>query len=159
MRRKDREVTDLNQIFDIVSRCSVAHVGMTDHGKPYVVALNFGYERKGDSLILYFHSAYEGRKMEILKETPSVYVQMDCVDEFISGSHENPCAFSWRYDSVMGAGVVEFLENPEEKAHALNCMIRHLGKTEDCFQFPAEKLKRTCVYRVCIDAPTGKHHE
>ena len=59
MRRKDREVTDLNQIFDIVSRCSVAHVGMTDHGKPYVVALNFGYERKGDSLILYFHSAYE----------------------------------------------------------------------------------------------------
>ena len=109
MRRKDREVTDLNQIFDIVSRCSVAHVGMTDHGKPYVVALNFGYERKGDSLILYFHSAYEGRKMEILKENPSVYVQMNCVDEFISGSHKNPCAFCWRYDSVMGAGVVEFL--------------------------------------------------
>lgn len=159
MRRKDREVTDLNQIFDIVSRCSVAHVGMTDHGKPYVVALNFGYERKGDSLILYFHSAYEGRKMEILKENPSVYVQMNCVDEFISGSHENPCAFCWRYDSVMGAGVVEFLETPEEKAHALNCMIRHLGKTEDCFQFSVEKLKRTCVYRVCIDAPTGKHHE
>lgn len=159
MRRKDREVTDLNQIFDIVSRCSVAHVGMTDHGKPYVVALNFGYERKGDSLILYFHSAYEGRKMKILKENPSVYVQMNCVDEFISGSHENPCAFCWRYDSVMGAGVVEFLETPEEKAHALNCMIQHLGKTEDCFQFPAEKLKRTCVYRVCIDAPTGKHHE
>lgn len=159
MRRKDREVTDLHQIFDIVSRCSVAHVGMTDHGKPYVVALNFGYERKGDSLILYFHSAYEGRKMEILKENPSVYVQMNCVDEFISGSHENPCAFCWRYDSVMGAGVVEFLETPEEKAHALNCMIRHLGKTEDCFQFPAEKLKCTCVYRVCIDAPTGKHHE
>ena len=159
MRRKDREVTDLNQIFDIVSRCSVAHVGMNDHGKPYVVALNFGYERKGDSLILYFHSAYEGRKMEILKENPSVYVQMNCVDEFISGSHENPCAFCWRYDSVMGAGVVEFLETPEEKAHALNCMIWHLGKTEDCFQFSAEKLKRTCVYRVCIDAPTGKHHE
>ena len=159
MRRKDREVTDLNQIFDIVSRCSVAHVGMTDHGKPYVVALNFGYERKGDSLILYFHSAYEGRKMEILKENPSVYVQMNCVDEFISGSHENPCAFCWRYDSVMGAGLVEFLETPEEKAHALHCMIRHLGKTEDCFQFPAEKLKRTCVYRVCIDAPTGKHHD
>lgn len=159
MRRKDREVTDLNQIFDIVSRCSVAHVGMTDHGKPYVVALNFGYERKGDSLILYFHSAYEGRKMEILKENPSVYVQMNCVDEFISGSHENPCAFCWRYDSVMGAGVVEFLETPDEKAHALNCMIRHLGKTEDCFQFSVEKLKRTCVYRVCIDAPTGKHHE
>lgn len=159
MRRKDREVTDLDQIFDIVSRCSVAHVGMTDHGEPYVVALNFGYERRGDSLILYFHSACEGRKMDILKENPSVYVQMNCVNEFISGSRESPCAYSWRYDSVMGAGTVEFLETPEEKAHALNCMIRQLGKTEDILQFPAEQLRRTCVYRVRIDAPTGKRRE
>lgn len=88
MRRKDREVTDLKRIFNIVSRCSVAHVGMTDHGKPYVVALNFGYERKGDSLILYFHSAYEGRKMEILKENPSVYVQMNCIDAPTGKHHE-----------------------------------------------------------------------
>lgn len=35
MRRKDREVTDIDQIFDIVSKCSVAHVGMVDHGEPY----------------------------------------------------------------------------------------------------------------------------
>lgn len=28
MRRKDREVTDLNQIFEIVRNCSVAHVGI-----------------------------------------------------------------------------------------------------------------------------------
>lgn len=159
MRRKDREVTDLNQIFDIVSKCSVAHVGMVDHGEPYVVALNFGYERKGNSLILYFHSAFEGRKMDILTENPSVYVQMHCVDKFISGSHEKPCAFCWRFDSVMGAGTVEFLETPKEKTHALNCMIRHLSKAEDTYQFPAEGLKRTCVYRVCIDNPTGKHHE
>lgn len=159
MRRKDREVTEPDRIFDIVSRCNVAHVGMVDHGTPYVVALNFGYERKEDRLILYFHSAHEGRKMDILKENPSVYVQMNCVNEFIRGSHEKPCSFCWRYDSVMGAGTVEFLEKPEEKNHALNCMINHLGKTEDTFQFPPESLKRTCVYRVCIDKPTGKHHE
>ncbi len=44
MRRRDREVTDLNQIFEIVRNCSVAHVGMVENGKPYVVALNFGYK-------------------------------------------------------------------------------------------------------------------
>lgn len=104
--RKDREVTDLNQIFEIVRNCSVAQVGMVENGKPYVVALNFGYERQGDTLVLYFHSAYEGHKMDILKENPNVYFQMDCVNEFITGTKENLCAYCWRYDSVMGSGQV-----------------------------------------------------
>lgn len=159
MRRKDREVTDLNQIFEIVSHCNVAHVGMVENGKPYVVALNFGYERENDALILYFHSAYEGHKMDILRTNPNIYFQMDCVNEFITGSHENPCAYCWRYDSVMGSGNIEFIEKSEEKAHALNCIIRHLGKKEETFQFPEAKLKNTCVYRVCSTDITGKHHE
>lgn len=157
MRRKDKEVTDLNQIFDIIRNCSVAHVSMVEHGKPYVVALNFGYESQGDALILYFHSAYEGRKMDILKENPNVYFQMDCVNEFVAGSKDNPCAYSWRYASVMGSGQVEFIEDLEEKAHAMNCMIRHLTKTEDHFEFSEERLKKTCVYRVCSTDITGKH--
>lgn len=159
MRRKDREVTDLNRIFEIVRNCSVAHVGMVENGKPYVVALNFGYERQGDALVLYFHSAYEGHKIDILKENPNVYFQMDCVNEFITGTKENPCAYCWRYDSVMGSGQVEFVENPEEKSAALNCIIRHLRKTEDTFQFPEATLEKTCVYKLRSIDITGKHHE
>jgi nitroimidazol reductase NimA-like FMN-containing flavoprotein (pyridoxamine 5'-phosphate oxidase superfamily) len=41
---------------------------MVDDGKPYVVALNFGYDREGDDLILYLHSAMEGKKIDILKK-------------------------------------------------------------------------------------------
>ena len=54
MRRTDREVKDLDSVFDIIERCHVVHLGMVENGKPYVVALNFGYERSGDNLILYF---------------------------------------------------------------------------------------------------------
>lgn len=159
MRRKDREVTDLNGIFEIVERCNTVHMGMVEDGKPYVVALNFGYERKGDTLVLYFHSAHEGHKMDILKENPNVYFQMDCVNEFITGSRENPCAYCWRYDSVMGSGEVEFIAAEAEKAHALNCIIGHLGKIDDTFEFSEESLKNTCVYRLCSTDITGKHHE
>lgn len=159
MRRKDREVTDLNRIFEIIRNCTVAHVGMIDNGKPYVVALNFGYERQGDTLVLYFHSAYEGHKMDILKENPNIYFQMDCVNEFITGTKENPCAYCWRYDSVMGSGQVEFIEEPEKKADALNCIIHHLGKTDYTFEFPKAKLEKTCVYKVISTDITGKHHE
>lgn len=159
MRRKDREVTDQNQIFEIVRNCSVAHVGMVEDGKPYVVALNFGFERQGDMLILYFHSACEGHKIDILKKNPQVYFQMDCVNELVKGASGNPCAGYWRYDSVMGSGRAEFTEDPAEKAHALNCILRHLEKTEDTFRFPEAVLKKTCVYRVCSTDITGKHHE
>lgn len=97
--------------------------------------------------------------MDILKENPNVYFQLDCVNEFIAGTKKNPCAYCWRYDSVMGSGEVEFIEDPAEKANALNYMIRHLGKMEDTFQFPEEMLKKTCVYKVCSTDITGKHHE
>lgn len=63
MRRTDREVRDINGVFDIVDRCSVVHLGMVDNGKPYVVALNFGYDREGDTLIMYLHCAMEGKKI------------------------------------------------------------------------------------------------
>ncbi len=158
MRRKDREVTDVNQIFEIVRKCSVAHIGMVEDGKPYVAALNFGYERQGDTLILYFHSAYAGRKMEILKQNPHICFQMDCDNAFIAGTKENPCSYSWRYAGVVGNGQVEFIENAEEKAHALNCILHHLGKSEEAYCFPQESLQNTCVYRVCSTDMTGKRH-
>ncbi|MGI6736867.1 MAG: pyridoxamine 5'-phosphate oxidase family protein [Anaerovoracaceae bacterium] len=159
MRRKDREVTEIDRIFDIVDHCSVVHLGMVDRGHPYVTALNFGYERDGDDLILYFHSAREGRRMDILRDNPEVFFQMHCVDEFIRSTKENPCSFCWRYDSVTGSGKVEFIEDPQEKAHALNCLIGHLDHASAQYAFPEKALRNTCVYKVRSGDIAGKHHE
>ena len=159
MRRKDREVKDLDGIFDIVRRCNVVHLGMVDNGKPYVVALNFGYEREGDVLILYLHCAMEGRKIDILRNNPYVYFQMDCVNEFIKGTSERPCSYCWRYDSVMGCGQVEFVEDIQKKTHALNRLIQHVGKTDEIFSFPPASFARTRVLRIRSNDITGKHHE
>ncbi len=159
MRRKDREIKNLDDIFSVVENCAVVHVAMVDDGRPYVVALNFGFERQGDSLILYLHSAREGKKMDILRKNPNVYFQMDCVNEFIRGTRENPCSYCWRFDSVMGSGQVEFITYEADKKHALNRIIQHLDKTAEEFDFPVQKLLHTCVYRIVSDDITGKHHE
>lgn len=159
MRRKDRELKELDAVFEVVKNCAVVHLAMVDEGKPYVVALNFGYDREGDELVLYFHSAAEGKKMDILRKNPAVYFQMDCVNEFIKGTAENPCSYCWRFDSVMGSGNVEFIENAEEKAYALNRIIQHLDKTEERFEFPPQRLAGTRVYRVRSGDITGKRHE
>ena len=35
--RREREVTDLNEIIGILDRAKIVHVGMVDEGKPYIV--------------------------------------------------------------------------------------------------------------------------
>lgn len=159
MRRTDREVKETDSMFDIVDRCNTVHLGMVEDGKPYVVALNFGYDREGDDLILYLHSALEGRKISILRKNPEVFFQMDCVNEFIKGSAERPCSYCWRYDSVTGSGRVEFVEDEQEKSRALNRLIQHVGKTDEVFSFPPSSFVRTCVMRIRSSNFSGKHHE
>lgn len=44
MRRKDREITDICAILELVSECKVCRLAMTDGGVPYIVPLNYGYE-------------------------------------------------------------------------------------------------------------------
>jgi len=40
MRRKDREVTDINEIEEILNQCKTCHVAMVDSGAPCVVPLS-----------------------------------------------------------------------------------------------------------------------
>lgn len=43
MRRRDREVTELNEIIHILDSGKVLHLGLVDQGKPYIVPVNYGY--------------------------------------------------------------------------------------------------------------------
>lgn len=62
MRRADREVTDQAKIQDIMDRCTCCRIGFNDDGKVYIVPLNFGYQKKENKYVFYFHGAHEGRK-------------------------------------------------------------------------------------------------
>ena len=44
MRRKDREVTDQKEIFDILNRCDTVRIAMQGEKYPYVVPVSFGAE-------------------------------------------------------------------------------------------------------------------
>ena len=72
MRRKDREITDIRTITAILDRCKTACIAMTDGNLPYVVPLSYGYEIEEYTLILYFHCAREGRKLDMLKSNNNV---------------------------------------------------------------------------------------
>ena len=90
MRRKDKEVTDRNGIKEIICECKTCHVAMVDGYMPYVVPLSFGYKFIDDgALELYFHSAFEGKKIDILKRNNKVCFEMSCEGEPVYS--EIPC--------------------------------------------------------------------
>ena len=113
MRRKDREVTDLNEIKNILDMCKTASIAMLDKNTPYVVPLSYGYDIEDGTMILYFHCAKEGRKTDVLKDNNNV-----CFTIFSEGEPlyaETPCNSGYYYSSIIGNGVAEFVENADEK--------------------------------------------
>ena len=68
MRRKDLEITEPAAIRAVLEDCPYCHVGLRDGEKVYVLPLNFGFAGKDGKYTLYFHSAKEGRKIDLLKK-------------------------------------------------------------------------------------------
>ncbi len=68
MRRKDREVTDIVAITEIIDRMDVIRVGFYDGKEVYIVPLSFGYEQKDGRFTFYMHGAKVGRKADLVRQ-------------------------------------------------------------------------------------------
>lgn len=153
MRRKDREVNDIEEINEIIKSCKTCHVAMVDDGMPYVIPLSFGYEIIKDELSLYFHSAKEGRKIDILHKNNSVCFEMCCEGEPINAK-KTPCNSGYYFSSVLGNGKVEFITDTNEKIKALTLLLKHQAGIDVIF---TEKQANTvCVYKIVTNEFTGK---
>jgi len=151
MRRKDREVTDLQTLTDIMSRCRVCRLALNDGDYPYLLPVNFGMEVKNGTVILYFHGAAEGRKYELMEADPHAGFEMDCETVLCSDRAAGNCTMS--YQSVIGRGVISFLEG-EEKVHALDVLTAHYHP--EGFAYDRGLIPATRVYQLTVRSMTGK---
>jgi nitroimidazol reductase NimA-like FMN-containing flavoprotein (pyridoxamine 5'-phosphate oxidase superfamily) len=148
MRRKDRQIVDRNAINDIISSCKVCRLALCENDQPYVLPLNFGY----DGMHLYFHSANDGKKIEIIKKNNRVGFEFDILHEIITA--DNPCKWGAKYESVVGTGTAEFIESQQEKVNALECILSHYGGEFDTFT--NSDLTPVTIIRVTIVSISGK---
>ena len=148
MRQKDREIKDRKDIDGIIRRCRVCHLAMCDEGQPYVVPLNFGY----DGRFLFFHTAPEGRKIDIIKRNNRVGFEFDILHDIVTA--EQACKWGAKYESVMGSGTAEIVDDLEAKKEALEWIMRQYGN--GTWDFKEEILKKTLVLRVRILEISGK---
>ncbi|MDR1894038.1 MAG: pyridoxamine 5'-phosphate oxidase family protein [Spirochaetales bacterium] len=155
MRRKDREVAGDQEKLDILSRCKVCRVGLSQDGQPYVFPLNFGFEFERGNLALFFHSAGEGKKWEIIKGNPRCAFEADIEKGLITAPAD--CEYSYGYASLMGLGHIEILTDREEKVRGLEKIMAHqTGRPQGSFQFEENALDHVRVYRMIVDGWTGK---
>ena len=153
MRRTDREVTDSARIQEILDTAKVLHLGLVDQGHPYVVPLHYGVERVGDSLTFWCHGAREGRKIDVMRANPSVFVELECDVELVSGE-DVACNYGSCYASIMGEGTAHVVEDPAEKAHGLRVLMR--TQTGRDFDVPEARVKSVAVIRIDVPTITAK---
>ena len=148
MRRSDRQITCPAELESVLSSASLCHLSVVDDGKPYIVPMNFGYADRA----LYFHSAPEGRKIDILRKNPEVCFNVISRYDLVPG--ERACSWSTQYSSVTGTGKAEIITDREEKEKGLAVLMRQYSEEE--FDFSEEKLDGAVVIRVEIATVMGK---
>lgn len=155
MRRKEREVTDTDEIKRVLDECRICRLGLGDNGKIYIIPLNFGYEYVNDHCVLYFHGALEGRKINLIDANGYAGFEMDCAAQLVTS--ENACSHSELYKSIIGDGKIEILDNNDEKRHALEMLMYHNTGKRD-WNMPDATLSRVAVIKLTAENLTCKEH-
>ena len=153
MRRKDREVTDQAAIQAILDKAQVLHLAMIDGDRPYVVPMHYGYTLENGRLILYLHSAKEGRKLDILSKNSAVAFVLETDVSPVSGG-EIPCKYGAAYASLMGEGRATILTDPMEKAAGLTVLMK--TQTDRVFPITEAMAESVAVIRVDVAACSAK---
>lgn len=150
MRRRDKEIVDRTELERIVDEAQVLRLGLVDDGRPYVVPVNFG--REGDDI--WFHCAAAGRKLNCLRESPDVCVEVDRLLRIIEGS--SACGdWTTHYESVIGFGRAEVVTDAEAKRQGLRAIMRKYSGRDD-WEFGDADVRRTVLVRIRLTELTGK---
>ncbi len=151
MRRKDREITDFEEIMKIISKCDACRLALSDEEFPYIVPLNFGTDVCDGQLYLYFHCANTGKKLDLIRKNNKASFEMDCEHNILLYTERMSCTMG--YASVTGHGTIEFVED-EKKYEALKLIMRHYHHEE--FKFNTDMMKATTVFRLKVQDMVGK---
>ena len=147
LRRKDKEITDSGEIERVIKKATVCRLGLVDKDEAYIVPVNFGYERNA----IYFHSAVEGRKVELIKRNNKVCFEIEA-DVGIEKTDKSNCSVHYR--SVIGTGRAYILESNEKKLRGLKSIMRQCTGGE--YSFLEERLDSVVVVEIKIENITGK---
>ena len=147
MRRKERQISRV----DALAVLREAEYGVlslaSPEGEPYGIPLNFCLV---DGAI-YFHSATEGRKLDMLAHNSRVSF---CA---VGNTEVLPEQFGIRYESAIVTGTAREVSG-SEKLNALEGLVRKYSRDhiDKGMEYISANAARTRVFTVVIEHITGK---
>jgi nitroimidazol reductase NimA-like FMN-containing flavoprotein (pyridoxamine 5'-phosphate oxidase superfamily) len=156
MRRKDREITSVDEKIAIIEKNKVCRLALSGNNVPYIVPLNYGYRFEDNKLSLYFHSAAEGKKTDIIQANNRACFEIDSDGALIE--NENPCACGYEFKSIIGSGRIKRAETPDEKIEGLKRLMKHQTGRAGGFTFSPAALEKVIVYTMEVEEFTGKQN-
>ncbi|MDH4223534.1 MAG: pyridoxamine 5'-phosphate oxidase family protein [candidate division Zixibacteria bacterium] len=151
MHNRDKEIKDQSVLKEILKQGKYAVVSMCRGKEPYLVALNYGYDK--DKNALYFHCALKGLKLDFIKHNPEVcgtviedggYVKGDCKQV---------------YRSVVFWGKMFNIEGMKEKKRGIGVLLNHLEGGQEKYKKGLQSddaYKKVGILRLDINEITGK---
>ena len=153
MTKREFQITDESQIREILDKSKVLHLGLAVDNEPYVVPMNYGYCLENGNLVLYLHSAVQGKKLDMIRSNPKVFFEMDCDRMPFEG--DKPCQYGLVYSSIMGRGTARVVEDVEEKKQAMTLLMK--TQTGKDFSFDDKLVSIVAVIRIDVAEYTAKH--
>ena len=153
MTRRERQVTDINEIIRILDTAKVLHLGLVDGDEPYVVPMNYGYIMKNEKLTIYLHGAPRGRKIDLIRKNPKIFFEADCDITPFEG--DVACRYGITYSSIMGRGTATIIDDIDEKKKALTFLMK--TQTDKDFVFDEKIVNIVSVIKLDISDYTAKH--
>lgn len=150
--RREREVTDINEIIAILDKAKVLHLGLVDGDEPYVVPMNYGYTLQNGKLTVYLHGALTGRKLDLMKVNPKVFFELDC--DIVPFEGKTACNYGITYASVMGRGKAVIVEDTAEKVKGLQVLMK--TQTGRDFDITEKMAAIVAVIRIDVSDFTAK---
>ena len=124
-------------------------MSMANDSEPYIVTVNFGFEKNDeDKYIFYFHSANDGRKIDMLRKNPRVCLSCECSAELKNA--QTACERSYAYECTVAAGTVHAAKELKEKSE----MSGFAYKAPDrpgFLKFLQKKTQNVLVGRIVVE--------
>ncbi len=150
--RREREVTDREEILSILDKAKVLHLGLVDGDEPYVVPMNYGYLMEDGKMTVYLHGALTGRKLDLMRVNPKVFFELDC--DIVPFEGKTACNYGITYASVMGRGKAVIVEDTAEKVKGLQVLMK--TQTGRDFEITEKMAGIVSVIRIDVSDFTAK---
>ena len=143
---------------EFLHRCEIGHLAHSRGDQPFITPTNFWFDEEHQRIM--FHSNIAGRLRDNLEHNPKVCLEASEYGRFLPAN--TALEFGIQYRSVIVFGMVEILQNDEEKRAALFGILKKYFPTmtpgKEYRPITDKELARTTVYSLKIESWSAKEN-